>query len=59
MKIIKEGTLPETKVYCATCNHCSCVMEFTVGEAIQVSDRNEEFLTVTCPTCQRKVWVKK
>ena len=58
MKTIKPGVLPETKLYRATCVRCGCIMEFTRGEAQQVSGgRNDEYLKVGCPTCHREVWV--
>lgn len=57
MKILKHGTLPETKTYTSTCSHCHCHMEFTRAEAEYLSDqRDGDLLRVECPTCKRDVW---
>ena len=59
MKVIKPGTLPETAIHRATCSHCGCVMEFERREAtFQSTCRNEDYLTVKCPTCKRDVWLE-
>jgi PHP family Zn ribbon phosphoesterase len=56
MKIIREGKLPETRTYEATCSNCKCVFEFTPPEANLISDpRDGNYFQVACPTCSRLV----
>jgi len=57
MRVIRQGVLPETKLYRATCKHCGCEMEFTRKEAEYSSSvMNESLLKVNCPTCHNEVW---
>lgn len=50
MKIIKEGKLPQERVFKEMCGNCSAIVEFTQGEAQLSSHRNETHYSVTYPT---------
>lgn len=58
MKIIREGSLPEAKVYQAECNYCHTVVEFQAGEARRSVDQRDGSvdLVVPCPLCKREIW---
>lgn len=50
MEIIKEGELPGSKTYTATCNSCKTVFRFRAGEAKYITDqRDGDYYSVTCP----------
>lgn len=54
MRIIKEGYLPEEKLYNKECYHCHTFFEFKRKEAKYSSDfRGEAWLTVNCPFCSQ------
>jgi hypothetical protein len=53
MKIIKQGTPPEDRVYRGVCHRCKCEVEFKRSEAEFVPDqRDGSFLRVACPCCK-------
>jgi hypothetical protein len=50
MKIIKEGRLPQEKVYRTSCGNCGTVFEFKEAEAKYTCDqRDGDFYTLHCP----------
>jgi endogenous inhibitor of DNA gyrase (YacG/DUF329 family) len=56
MKILKQGALPEEKVYRSKCHHCKTEFEYQQKEAKLTHDqRDGSFLTIACPFCQRQV----
>lgn len=56
MKILKQGTPPEKRVFTATCNYCKTEIEFEQGEAKRVNDqRDGDFLSIPCPTCGHQI----
>ena len=56
MKIIKQGTNPESQPIRGTCNHCHTVIEFHPMEAKYTSDqRDGDFYSIECPTCNRTI----
>ncbi len=55
MKIIREGKLPEEKLYEVTCQNCRTYFEFAKKEAKVQSDRNETYLSIKCPLCHQPV----
>ena len=57
MKIIKRGSLPEEKVYQATCNVCKTEVEFERKEAKYHSDlHNGDCLEMACPVCTHAIY---
>lgn len=51
MKIIKEGKLPEQKIYSGTCHYCNCEVEAEKWEWSFTYDQREgNFLQIDCPT---------
>lgn len=59
MKIISRGTLPEDKQYFTTCVNCITQISFLRKEArYEFSARNERFLVVPCPVCNKEIWLK-
>lgn len=56
MRILKRGKLPEEKEYTAKCSYCSTEFLFTRGEARYESHRNESYLVVKCPLCNKDCW---
>jgi hypothetical protein len=60
MKIIKQGALPQEKVYKATCGNCSTEYEFTRAEARCSADqRDGDILITKCPLpgCGQDNWI--
>ena len=57
MRIIKQGQLPEEKVYQTTCMHCKTVFEFKRHEGTVESHRNEDYVSVNCPFCHKQMYV--
>lgn len=56
MRIIKQGILPDKILHEETCLYCKAVLEFERGEGkITYCQRDDDFVTVTCPTCTRPV----
>lgn len=56
MKIIRQGSLPENRVYRATCRRCDTEIEFARHEATYVPDqRDGDYLVITCPTCMTQI----
>lgn len=54
MKILKQGQLPENRVYQATCNNCKTEFEYRQAEAKVVYDqRDGNYLAINCPLCGR------
>ena len=54
MKIIKEGTIPDT-TYRTTCEYCGTLFEFMFKEAASVVCTPEgDLLYVDCPLCKHK-----
>ena len=52
VRIIKEGQLPEKKLYQKACQHCKTQYEFERGEArYESSPKNESYLIINCPFC--------
>jgi hypothetical protein len=58
MQIIEPGKLERSLKCRARCVYCKTVVEFTVGEAVQVDDRNETGYKIACPTagCVHEIW---
>lgn len=58
MNIIKEGKLPEHKIYRTDCNNCGTIFEFEQFEARFISDfRDGNCLMAHCPLCKKEVYV--
>lgn len=55
VRIIKEGKLPEEKEYEVECQICKTLFSFKRGEAKYDSWRNEAYLSIKCPLCNRTV----
>lgn len=56
MRIITPGQLPEEQIFKGTCHYCKCVFECkrAEGEYHQASSqRDDNYLSVKCPTCGR------
>lgn len=52
MKIIRTGSLPENRVYRATCHKCDTEIEFERREAVYHTDhRDGDYLAIPCPIC--------
>ena len=51
MRIITPGVKPEDKIYKGKCGYCKTVFECTKAEGVDVYDRGDNFLRVTCPFC--------
>jgi hypothetical protein len=53
VKIIKQGSKPEDKVYTDECSHCSTVFEYERKEASGViyDYRDGDYITIDCPVC--------
>lgn len=59
IKVLKQGTPPEEKVYQATCQRCGSELEFQQKDGRYVSDqRDGDAIVVKCPVCNSEVWVK-
>lgn len=53
MRVIKQGQLPEEKLYTITCFNCKTQFEFARKEAQYQSDwRDGDFLRIDCPLCK-------
>lgn len=50
MRIIKQGVLPEEKLYRGTCSSCRAEVEFKRGEGQSSVFRNETAIFIKCPT---------
>lgn len=56
MRIIKEGSRPETALYESTCWNCQTVFEYVRSEAkLNFDQRDGDFLSIDCPLCKSKV----
>lgn len=58
MKIIKQGVLPETIAYRATCTHCKTEIEYTspdVTPTISRDQRDAGTGTIECPLCKHSI----
>lgn len=55
MRVIKQGKLPENKLYAAACRNCKTEVEFNEGEAERRFHRNETHLVVDCPLCKEPI----
>lgn len=54
MKILKEGRLPEEKVYVHTCTNCKTLFEFWAKEGkITYDQRDRDLISVNCPFCDQ------
>jgi type II secretory ATPase GspE/PulE/Tfp pilus assembly ATPase PilB-like protein len=54
MKIIKEGKLPEKRVYRKTCPNCQTEYEFEEREAKGISSpKNAFYWSIICPFCKQ------
>lgn len=51
MKVLTQGKLLADEVFQSQCRNCSTSVEFSRKEAHSQFDRNEELLSVKCPTC--------
>lgn len=57
MEILKQGTKPEDSVHTGRCVSCGTEVKFTRSEGRVMFDRRDgNFVTVTCPTCQRPIY---
>lgn len=57
MRIVTQGTDPDTVPVQGTCNHCKTTVEFLPHEAKRHSDqRDGDAYEVQCPTCKRQIW---
>ena len=55
--IIKQGSLPEDRLFETTCSHCGTIFTFQRKEADYRSDqRDGEYLIISCPYCNRSVY---
>ena len=55
MKIIRQGKLPEERVYRIECSRCDTLFEFQRKEATFYSDqRDGDRLEIDCPHCGRE-----
>lgn len=56
MKIIKEGQLPQERLYVCTCDNCKTEFSFHQKEGKVVHDqRDGPYITIACPLCQQSV----
>lgn len=54
MKIIKQGTLPEDKIYSCTCWQCKAEFEFMAKEGeVKPDYRNGSYIAIACPVCNK------
>lgn len=55
MRIIKQGQLPEEKVFRCECSNCQTVFECTraEGKYIDGGQRDGSWLEVNCPVCKK------
>ena len=57
MRIIREGQLPEDKIFRGTCSTCKTEFECKRHEGKYISaQRDGDFLEVECPKCGRKAF---
>lgn len=57
MKIIKQGTLPQDKIYRSTCKNCDTIFEYTQSEAkVGYDEWRGSHLQINCPVCKRKIY---
>ena len=57
MKVLKQGTLPEDKIYEVTCYNCTSLLQFKRSEGkISYSQRDGDHITVICPVCKCSVF---
>lgn len=55
MKVITRGVLPSEQIHRITCSTCNSELEFTRAEGTITRDqRDGDFITVTCPVCDKK-----
>jgi hypothetical protein len=60
MKIIHQGTDPDTIPQVGTCTHCRTQVEFLPHEATFRSDqRDGDYYELGCPTCKHLITVAK
>lgn len=58
MKILFKGTTLDDIPIQADCKKCMSRIEFTIGEARDVSDpRDGNAWVVDCPVCKAEIWV--
>jgi hypothetical protein len=58
MKIIKEGKMPEERIYKHVCITCGTVFEFAKKEAQYILDqRDGDSLQISCPICNNYCYV--
>lgn len=58
MRIIKDGTDPDTIEYKCTCKKCKTVFAFRKSETRLVDDdRNGAAHVVKCPKCSTENWI--
>ena len=56
MLVLKQGTKPDEITHEGTCNHCGTVVSFERGEGRVTHDqRDGDFVTVDCPTCNSQI----
>lgn len=57
MKIIKQGQLPEDKIWRGKCHYCKTEYECTLKDGkITHDQRDGSFLRVTCPFCKKEAF---
>lgn len=57
MKIIRQGQLPETRVWHGTCHTCKSEIEAEEKELkVQSDQRDVPIATATCPFCKREMY---
>ena len=50
--IMKQGVLPETKVFYTKCGRCGCEFTFNPPDAkYEAYQRDGDFYRIACPTC--------
>ncbi len=60
MKVIREGKLPEEKVYVGECGNCHCICE-AVQRELKANDdgRNGTDYSADCPRCKHKIFFQE
>jgi hypothetical protein len=56
-RIIRKGSLPESRKMELTCSNCKTVAEFTYSEGRPSSDqRDGNAICFECPLCHKDIW---
>ena len=56
MEIIKEGTLPNDRIFEGHCTNCKSILRFKQSEGeITYSQMDGDFITVKCPICGHRI----